>query len=40
MKAKKVVAKVLKKISKANVASTSGTLEYQPEVPKALKKEE
>ncbi|SKA00040.1 cyclic lactone autoinducer peptide [Selenihalanaerobacter shriftii] len=34
---KKVIAKVLKKSGKANVASASGFTFYQPKVPKILK---
>lgn len=37
---KKVIAKVLEKAAKANVASTSGFVSYQPEVPQAVKKED
>ncbi|MCK8817405.1 cyclic lactone autoinducer peptide [Natroniella sulfidigena] len=39
MKAKKVVAELLKKAAKANVASASGLSLYQPEVPQSLKED-
>ncbi|MBM7623129.1 cyclic lactone autoinducer peptide [Sporohalobacter salinus] len=37
---KKIVAKLLKKATEANVASVSGSFGYQPEVPEAVKKDE
>ncbi|AGB42470.1 hypothetical protein Halha_2597 [Halobacteroides halobius DSM 5150] len=40
MKAKQAVKKIIKIVAKANVSSTSITLSYQPEVPKALKEKE
>ncbi|ADL12132.1 cyclic lactone autoinducer peptide [Acetohalobium arabaticum] len=37
---KEAIAKLLKKATKANVASVSGIAYYQPEVPQAVKKED
>ncbi|MCK8824559.1 AgrD family cyclic lactone autoinducer peptide [Fuchsiella alkaliacetigena] len=40
MKPKKILAKLLKKAAQSNVASVSGAVVYQPEVPESLQEDE